>query len=265
VQDEQIRSTVLATLASIAPEADLRRIRPDQLLRPQVDLDSMDWLNVIAGLSERLSVEIPEADYGRLTTLDSIVAYLAYRKTRQPGEPSATAAKDAGGLAHTQHTVKGTRVTVRPIRPDDLPLEADFVRHLSMETRYQRFMLTIREISQTDLHYLTEVDQVRHVALVATVDRDGRQVLIGAVRYIVDSAGTGCEFAVAIDDAWHGSGLAGILMHALMDVARSRGLRTMEGFVLTTNSSMLKFARRLGFTQEHDPGDRETVRVLRSL
>jgi GNAT superfamily N-acetyltransferase len=74
-----------------------------------------------------------------------------------------------------------------------------------------------------------------------------------------------CEFAVALDDAWQGSGLAGILMHALMEVARARGLATMEGFVLTTNTWMLKLTRQLGFKQQRDPEDRETVRVVRPL
>ena len=120
-------------------------------------------------------------------------------------------------------------VTVRPVRADDAPLEADFVRHLSRDTRYERFMLTLNDLSPAKLKYLTDVDQVRHVALVATVDREGHPVLVGVVRYIVDAAGTGCEFAVAVDDAWHGSGLAGVLMHDLMDIARSRGLATHGG------------------------------------
>jgi acyl carrier protein len=49
------------------------------MLREQVDLDSMDWLNVIVGFHERFGVDIPEADYDKLTTLDAIVAYLAGR------------------------------------------------------------------------------------------------------------------------------------------------------------------------------------------
>ncbi len=144
-------------------------------------------------------------------------------------------------------------------------MEADFVRHLSGETRYKRFMLTLRELSHAKLKYLTDVDQSRHVALVATVERAGKEVEVGVVRYIVDPAGTGCEFAIAVDDAWQGSGLAGILMHALIDIARSRGLATMEGIVLRSNNRMLRFARQLGFQVQPDPDDRQTMRVLRAL
>jgi acyl carrier protein len=80
VEIEDIRRAVHATIESIAPDADVQRIRPDLPLRRQIDLDSMDWLNVITGLSARLSIEIPESDYGRLATLDSIVTYVASRQ-----------------------------------------------------------------------------------------------------------------------------------------------------------------------------------------
>jgi acetyltransferase len=261
VETFEIRKAVLDTIASIAPETDLQQIRPDQPLRRQVDLDSMDWLNVIAGLHERLSIAIAESDLGRLTTLDSIVTYFVARLAQPPAARSAA----AGELPHTRHVVDGTAVTVRPIRPDDLPLEADFVRHLSSETRYKRFLVTVSELSDRKLHYFTEVDQVSHVALAATVERDGREAIIGVARYIVDPSGRGCEFAIAVDDAWQGSGLAGILMHTLGDLARARGLTAMEGTVLATNTRMLKFTRQLGFTQQRDAEDRETVRVVRRL
>jgi acetyltransferase len=265
VEIEEIRKALEATIKSIAPETDVQGIRPDRPLREQIELDSMDWLNVIAGLRDRLSIEIPESDHGRFATLDSIVAYVASRQAEPlGGQRPATAAAPAQ-LPRTRHLVNGTPVDVRPMRPDDMPREADFVRHLSNETRYERFMVTLSELPQVKLKYLTDVDQVRHVALVATVDRKGQQDLVGVVRYIVDPAGTGCEFAVALDDAWQGSGLAGILMHALMDVARSRGLTTMEGIVLATNTRMLKFTRQLGFSQERDPEARDTVRVVRPL
>jgi acyl carrier protein/GNAT superfamily N-acetyltransferase len=262
---EDILRAVQATIKSIAPDTDVQQIRPDRPLREQIELDSMDWLNVIADLHGRLSIEIPESDYGRLATLDSIVAYVASRQVEHRGGPLRTTAAALAQLPCTRHVVNGTPVAVRPMRPDDMPLEQDFVRHLSNETRYERFMVTLSELPQAKLKYLTDVDQVHHVALVATVDCKGQQVLVGVVRYIVDATGSGCEFAVAVDDAWQRSGLAGILMHALMEVARSRGLSSMEGIVLATNTRMLKFTRQLGFSQQRDPEARDTVRVVRSL
>jgi len=264
VQREEIRKAVLAALASIAPEADVQRLQPDRPLCRLVDLDSMDWLNVVAALNERLSIDIPESAHGQLATLESIVSCLASRRT----EAASRAAPDAAAavLSAAQHLVNGTTVTVRPIRAADLPLEADFVRRLSRETRYKRFLVTVSELSDAKLHYFTEVDQVRHVALAATIEGDRQEAIVGVARYIVDPAApSGCEFAIAVDDAWQGSGLAGILMQALFDVARARGLATMEGTVLATNTRMLRFTRQLGFSQQRDPDERDTVRVVRSL
>ena len=76
-QQEQIRTAVLAILKRLAPEIDPATIIADKPLRSQIDLDSMDWLNVLAAIHEKLGVDIPETDYGKVQTLDSIVAYLA--------------------------------------------------------------------------------------------------------------------------------------------------------------------------------------------
>lgn len=265
VQATDARAAVLATIAAVAPETDLAALAPAVALREQIELDSMDWVNVIVGLSERLSLDIPEQDYGRLGTIDAIVAYVAKRHADRSHGRRAAKAAPAPDLPLSRHLVNDIPVTVRPMRADDDALEKGFVARLSNESRYERFMVTLRELPQSKLEYLTAVDQVRHVALVATTDRDGHETMIGVARYFVDATGTGCEFAVAVDDAWKGTGLAGLLMHELTGVARSRGLATMEGSVLAINGRMLKFMRQLGFRQERDPDDRRTVRVVRTL
>jgi acyl carrier protein len=79
VRDDDIRAGVIAAIQAIAPEVDASGLDPARRLRDQVDLDSMDWLNVIVGLHERFGIEIPEADYARLATLDAIGTYLRAR------------------------------------------------------------------------------------------------------------------------------------------------------------------------------------------
>ena len=74
---EQIRAEVLEILSTLAPGIQLARIDPEKPLRAQIDLDSMDWLNVLVAIHERMRVNSPESDYGKLQTLDGIVAYLA--------------------------------------------------------------------------------------------------------------------------------------------------------------------------------------------
>jgi len=73
---QQIRTAVVAVLRTIAPEVEDAELIAERPLRQQVDLDSMDWLNFLVGLHAALGVEIPEADYRKLVTLDDLVSYL---------------------------------------------------------------------------------------------------------------------------------------------------------------------------------------------
>jgi len=76
---EQLKTLALDVLRGIAPEVEPGDIAPAVPLRQQVDLDSMDWLNFLIGLHQRLGVDIPEADYARLVTLDNVLDYLQAR------------------------------------------------------------------------------------------------------------------------------------------------------------------------------------------
>ncbi|MBK7135644.1 MAG: acyl carrier protein [Rhodocyclales bacterium] len=76
MKEEELRAVVIATLKTIAPEVEEGDLRPDRPLRNQVDLDSMDWLNFLIGLHEKLKVDIPEADYAKLVTLGDVLDYL---------------------------------------------------------------------------------------------------------------------------------------------------------------------------------------------
>jgi len=79
VTRDEIRATVLRALGDISPEADLSAIKPDVNFRDQLDLDSMDVLNFVVALHAVFGVEVPEADYPRLATLESAIDYLAAR------------------------------------------------------------------------------------------------------------------------------------------------------------------------------------------
>lgn len=169
-------------------------------------------------------------------------------------------------LERTRTLFDGRRVHIRPVRASDAEMEQDFVRHLSPDSRYTRFMVTMNELPAGKLKYLTDVDYEKHLALVATEETgDGRQHQVGSARYVVDPGGKSCEFAIMVDDDWQSSGLAGMLMFTIMDVAHARGLESMEGLVLASNHKMLKFARQLGFSQQRLADDPGTVRVFRKL
>lgn len=76
---EQLKTVALEVLRGIAPEVEAGDIEPMTPLRHQVDLDSMDWLNFLIGLHQRLGVNIPESDYAKLVTLDNVLDYLQAR------------------------------------------------------------------------------------------------------------------------------------------------------------------------------------------
>ena len=76
MDENELRAVVVATLKAIAPEVEEGDLRPDKPLRNQVDLDSMDWLNFLIGLHDKLKVDIPEADYAKLVTLGDVLDYL---------------------------------------------------------------------------------------------------------------------------------------------------------------------------------------------
>lgn len=76
MNQQELMGTVVATLKSIAPEVEESDLIADQPLRNQVDLDSMDWLNFLIGLHQKLKVDIPESDYTRLRSLNDLTDYL---------------------------------------------------------------------------------------------------------------------------------------------------------------------------------------------
>jgi acetyltransferase len=253
-----MRAAVLAALAAVAPEADLAGLRGDRPLRTQIDLDSIDWLNLLGRIEQELGGALPDSGVGSDLSLDALVARLA-------APPPATRA-DAPTPPRTETFVlAGRRITLRPMTAADLALESEFVRGLSPEARYKRFMTTVAELPKSKLAYLTDVDQAKHVALVATTGDDGDVDPVGVVRYVVEPGGESCEFAIALDDAVQHTGLAGIMMRRLIDIARAHGLRTMFGLVLAANGPMLRFTRQLGFRQAHEPDDYATVRVTLDL
>lgn len=149
----------------------------------------------------------------------------------------------------------GTRIRVRPIRADDRAIEQEFVRNLSADSKYFRFMSVLGELPEAMLVRFTRIDYDREMALIALACENGREVEIGVARYVIDDTGSGCEFALVIADAWQHRGLGTILMLDLIAAARRRGLTSMQGMVLATNTAMLGLAHALGFSVRTDAGD----------
>jgi RimJ/RimL family protein N-acetyltransferase len=133
---------------------------------------------------------------------------------------------------------------VRPIRADDKPAVASAFERLSEQSRYQRFMTAISELSESQLGYLTEVDHHDHEALIAFDPADGTGVGVG--RFVRLEDGTSAEAAVTVVDDWQGRGLGTALSALLAERAREEGIDRFTALLLATNEQMQDVLASLG-------------------
>jgi acetyltransferase len=161
---------------------------------------------------------------------------------------------------------------MRPIRPEDAEPLQDFVRGLSDQSRYMRFVSMLRELTPRMLERYTRIDYDRELALVATVlvpnpEHRGhpREEIIGFAHYLRNADGRGAEYALVIADAWQRRGLGAQLMGGLIEAAKEQGLTYIDGLVLATNRPMLSLMTYLGFRNDVDEEDPTMRRVWLDL
>jgi acetyltransferase len=226
---------------------------------PPVDMPALE--EVLLRVSE-LVCEIPalaELDINPLIADESGAIAVDARVVLRPPAPQRDRYAHMAIHPYPAHLVgtwqpaQGPLVTLRPIRPEDAEMEKAFVRSLSPESRYFRFMDTLRELTPAMLVRFTQIDYDREMAFVATVAGDSGEEEIGVVRYVTNPDGESCEFAIVVADEWQRKGLGRRLMTQIIDVARARGLRTMIGHVLAENRSMLTLCQHLGFVISDSP------------
>jgi GNAT superfamily N-acetyltransferase len=152
----------------------------------------------------------------------------------------------------------GSRVTIRPIEPQDIERERKFIESLSPEARRYRFGFTMRSPSAALLKLLTDIDPERDAALIAVVGVEAQQRQVGVARYSTTSAGK-AEVAVTVSDDWQNKGLATALMQHLVDLARRQGIELLYSSDAASNEPMRKLAAFLGFGHEPDPDDAKQV------
>lgn len=157
-------------------------------------------------------------------------------------------------------------VIIRPIMPEDAPLEQTFIQKLSAQSRYFRFMNSIHELSPLQLARMTQIDYDREMAFVAIMQEGEQAIEVGAVRYAINPDGESCEFAIVVADDWQGTGLARYLMSTLIDTAKNyAGLKSMNGDFLADNQRMIHFVTGLGFVLSPHPEDAGLKRGVLAL
>ena len=168
-------------------------------------------------------------------------------------------------LTSSYSPIYGQAITIRPMLPDDLEIETEFVQGWSAETRYNRLFSAGSYTSPERLKQITRIDFARDMALIATVMLEDRELQIGVARYVRRDDGRTCEFALAVADAWQHRGIGRALLLNLIDTAAAAGIETMDGEVLSSNASMLHFMRTLGFAVELSADGPEVRHVSRRL
>ncbi len=141
----------------------------------------------------------------------------------------------------------GTRVRVRPIQPDDRARLQVGLHRLSPTSRYHRFHAAVSELSDAQLRYLTEVDQVNHLAWIALDPVLPGEPAVGVARCIrLPTAPHTAEVAVTVLDDYQGRGIGTLLLGVLSRAAAAQGIRTYRAYVEEDNDAMLRIFRDLG-------------------
>jgi acetyltransferase len=153
----------------------------------------------------------------------------------------------------------GTRVLIRPLTPDDLPLYPDFLAAVTAEDLRLRLFAPVRQVNPELLDRLVHYDPATAMAFLAVETTSGR--MLGVVRLHDDPGGATAEFAILVRSRLKGRGLGWRLMKHMMAYAKAKGLRAVHGQVLAENTSMLTMCAELGFRILDDPDERGVKRV----
>jgi RimJ/RimL family protein N-acetyltransferase len=146
----------------------------------------------------------------------------------------------------------GTRVRVRPIAPKDKERISEGWKHLSMNTRYMRFLHPKSALSRWELSYLTEIDYRDHFAWGAELVDEPDHLGIGIARYIRDGDNpVVAEAAITVVDEYQQMGLGRILLRALIEAARQNGIERFSAEVSAGNEQVIVSLTRLGATAQN--------------
>jgi acetyltransferase len=157
----------------------------------------------------------------------------------------------------------GTDVLLRPVRPEDEPLEHEMLTTLSEKTLKERFFQVIKNITH-EMHVRhCNIDYEREMAIVAEVREGGRKRIVGIGRLIIEPDLRKAEFAVVVHDTFQGKGLGYKLVDMVIGIGHEKGVEEIYGFVLSNNTKMLNMCTKLGCSVE--PMEDDITRVSLKL
>jgi acetyltransferase len=141
----------------------------------------------------------------------------------------------------------GKQVLLRPIRPEDEPLEIEMFNQLSKESVYFRFFGSMPTMSHEIITRFTQIDYDREMAIVGILEEAGEEKMVGVVRLVGDAWNDTAEYAIVVADPWHGQGLGTMMTDYIIEIARDWGIKRIVANVLNNNKGMLRIFRNRGF------------------
>jgi acetyltransferase len=160
---------------------------------------------------------------------------------------------------------RGTRLTLRPIRPEDEARHLAFLERVDPTDIRMRLFYTRRSIERSELARLTQIDYEREMAIVATAVIDGEEQTLGVVRVFVDPDNVEAEYGILIRSDMKGTGLGWLLMNKIIAFLKGRGTQRLTATVLRENERMLSMAVKLGFVHARAQPEEGTRRIELAL
>ncbi|MCP1659972.1 bifunctional acetate--CoA ligase family protein/GNAT family N-acetyltransferase [Neisseria perflava] len=178
-----------------------------------------------------------------------------------PAYPESVLAPYPDGYPQSFTLKNGENLSIRPFEPEDAEAKQQFVRSLSPQTRYTRFLSHTNELPTTTLARFSRLDYFSEGAFVAE-NSDG--LILGVSRFSRLSRDE-CEFGITLAESIRGSGLAVFLMQQIIGLATQQGYQVMSADILQSNAAMCKLAEKSGFTLITSEEDKDLYRAKRSL
>ncbi len=157
----------------------------------------------------------------------------------------------------------GADVLLRPIRPEDEPLEHEMLTSLSEKTLKERFFQVVKQIPHEVHVRMCNIDYEREVAIVAEIRQENKRRMIGIGRLILDADPKKAEIAVVVHDAFQSKGLGYKLVDTIIGIAHEKSVEEAYGYVHSDNTKMLNMCTRLGCVTE--PLEEGITRVVLKL
>ncbi len=232
--------------------------------KPPIDLRSLEEImvrfsNMIVDLPEIAEMDINPlvVSEGKLWAIDArIIIDPTMTGRKSESYPHLVTMPYPSKYVTPWRLKDGNEVILRPIRPEDEPMELEFIKGLSTETSRYRFFQIIKDLPHDALVRFCNIDYDREMAFIAeTTDTDGeraRRIEIGVSRLILDPNKKRGEFAVVIADKYQGKGLGTKLVDMLIEFARDKDVEGIYGVIMSGNMAMIRLCEKLGFTTRRE-------------